>query len=319
MKIGELVERYVSYRKSLGEKCRTNGCALRGLARFVGSDTELPDVTAEQCRSYLLHPRGVVTGGWFVKQSALRGFFSWAVARQYADTSPLPDDRPKAVEHIRPYIYSDKEIRGLIDHAKPVWTKQMSISPECARMIILTTFVLGLRISETLGIRVGDVHLDESLVRIVGTKFHKSRIVTFNSAVAAEIRSFLASRKPRRTPGGIEAPLFANNRGQAVGICAFRAYFRRIRSAAGICGPAGAIYQPRIHDLRHTFAVRRLTEWYRQGKDVQRLLPVLSTYLGHKNIANTSVYLTMTNGLLGKASTLFERFAGQEEDDDVRH
>lgn len=319
MRIDAAVEQYVDYRKSLGEKFRTSGYALRGLARYVGGDTETGEVTIEQCSAYLLHPKGVVTGGWFVKLSALRGFFSWAVARGHAESSPIPKDMPKPVGHARPYIYTNDEIKALLLKSGSVWTKWMSIRPNCARMIILTTYVLGLRISETLGIRIGDLDLDASLVRITGTKFHKSRIVTFNDVIASEIRSFLTSSRNLRSPDDKTAPLFPNSRGKMVGADAFRGYFRRARSAAGICGPDGAAYQPRIHDLRHTFAVRRLTEWYRQGKDVQRLLPVLSTYLGHKNIDNTSVYLTMTNELLGEANRLFGHYTGQEViDDDQR-
>ena len=309
MKIGELVEAYVSYRKSLGEKCRTNGCALRGFARRVGVDTELHDVSGEQCREFLLHPKGVVTGGWFVKQSALRGFFAWAVARRHVDASPLPDDRPRPVEHIRPYIYTNAELGRLFSSAKDVWTGGLSFSPECARMILVTTYTLGLRISETLGLKIGDIDLPRSYARVVGTKFHKSRIVPFNRQVASEIASFMATRQMGHNPAEADKPLFANKRGKAVDISAFRNYFRKVRAAAGIRGIPDAIYKPRIHDLRHTFAVNRLTEWYRQGKDVQRLLPSLSTFLGHKNTANTSVYLTMTNGLLGEAGDRFERYA----------
>ena len=71
----------------------------------------------------------------------------------------------------------------------------------------------------------------------------------------------------------------------------------------------GARYQPRLHDLRHSFATHRLTSWYRQGADVQRLLPVLATYLGHESVAGTQVYLTLTPELLREASLRFERYA----------
>lgn len=309
MKIGELVEAYVSYRKSLGEKCRTNGCTLCAFARHVGIDVELHDVSGEQCREFLLHPKGVVTGGWFVKRSALRGFFAWAVARRYVDVSPLPDESPRPVEHIRPYIYTNEELTRLFSSAKDAWTNGLSFSPECARMILVTTYTLGLRISETLGLKAGDIDLSRSYARIVGTKFHKSRIVPFNRQVASEIASFLATRQVGRRHVESDEPLFANKKGKLVDISAFRNYFRKVRAAAGIHGTSDAIYKPRIHDLRHTFAVHRLTEWYRQGKDVQQLLPALSTFLGHTNTANTSVYLTMTSSLLGKAGDRFERYA----------
>jgi integrase/recombinase XerD len=88
-----------------------------------------------------------------------------------------------------------------------------------------------------------------------------------------------------------------------------------VREYAGVSRDDGARYQPRLHDLRHSFAVHRLTSWYQQGADVQKLLPQLATYLGHTNIAATQVYLTITPQLLHEASVRFEQYAFQE----VRH
>ena len=85
--------------------------------------------------------------------------------------------------------------------------------------------------------------------------------------------------------------------------------FKRIRKQAGVGRTDGARYQPRLHDLRHTFAVHRLTEWYREGADVQKLLPQLSVYLGHAYLAATSVYLSMTPELLHEAGERFEHYA----------
>lgn len=85
--------------------------------------------------------------------------------------------------------------------------------------------------------------------------------------------------------------------------------FCRLRESAGVHRHDGARYQPRLHDLRHGFAVHRLVSWYRQGADVQRLLPQLATYLGHVHVAATQRYLTMTPELLHEASLRFERYA----------
>jgi integrase len=91
--------------------------------------------------------------------------------------------------------------------------------------------------------------------------------------------------------------------------------YRLLCERAGVRREDGARYQPRLHDLRHTFAVHRLTSWYRQGADVQRLLPHLSVYLGHVHIRTTQVYLSMTPELLQEANIRFERYAGKEEAD----
>ena len=84
--------------------------------------------------------------------------------------------------------------------------------------------------------------------------------------------------------------------------------FARLRQHAGIQSPPGARWQPRLHDLRHSFALHRLIAWYREGADVQSRLPLLSTYLGHVNLSGTQTYLTMTHELLAEASKRFERY-----------
>ncbi len=89
--------------------------------------------------------------------------------------------------------------------------------------------------------------------------------------------------------------------------------FYRVREQAGVQRFDGASYQPRLHDLRHTFAVHRLTSWYRQGADVQKLLPQLSVYLGHVHLISTQVYLSMTPELLAEANVRFERYSGKEQ------
>ena len=90
-------------------------------------------------------------------------------------------------------------------------------------------------------------------------------------------------------------------------------YFRILCNSEGIRRDDGACHQPRLHDLRHTFAVHRLTSWYQQGADVQKLLPHLSTYLGHVDIQSTQVYLTMTPELLDEAGKRFAQYAAEGE------
>ena len=100
--------------------------------------------------------------------------------------------------------------------------------------------------------------------------------------------------------------------------CAHREIFLSLKAPIRPLGNSaqdGARYQPRLHDVRHTFVVNRLTTWYRDGADVQALLPRLSTYLGHVNVAATQVYLTMTPELLRVACARFERYAGLEDND----
>jgi site-specific recombinase XerD len=107
--------------------------------------------------------------------------------------------------------------------------------------------------------------------------------------------------------------LFLYRHGAAIHQKRLQEEFRRLQQYAGVRRSDGARYQPRLHDLRHTFAVHRLTEWYRQGADVQRLVHHLSIYLGHVYLRDTIVYLTMTPELLQHAGTRFERYARGED------
>jgi integrase len=102
--------------------------------------------------------------------------------------------------------------------------------------------------------------------------------------------------------------LFVDKYGNKLDHSIISSRFKKARDLAGIKRTDGSLFQPRIHDLRHTFAVNRLIAWYDSGMDVQRLLPILSTYLGHTQLAHTSVYLTMTDRLLNHANERFESF-----------
>ena len=109
------------------------------------------------------------------------------------------------------------------------------------------------------------------------------------------------------------AYLFIGKDNQPFNIATMQKIFERVRQKADIKRNDGSRYQPRLHDLRHTFAVNRLVNWYQENKNVQQLLPVLSVYMGHKYLAHTSVYLTMTDELLEEAKIRFEKYAITEQ------
>lgn len=184
--------------------------------------------------------------------------------------------------------------------------------PYVTQTILIIIYVLGLRKNEALVLKLKDVDMQESLVIIRESKFYKSRIVPFNEGVRCRLGKYLKWRKKSGFPQEPESPLFIDDRALPVNIHTFTACFKHIRKKAGISRDDGGIYQPRIQDLRHTFATNRLKSWYLEQKDVQGLLPILSSYLGHTHLAHTSVYLSMTSGILDEASNLFENYIGYE-------
>jgi site-specific recombinase XerD len=144
-----------------------------------------------------------------------------------------------------------------------------------------------------------------------GTKFFKTRMVPFGSDLARVLGDYYTSQWADKSPKP-DSRFLCTRTGNSITIQTAELVFYRLRAEAGISRSDGARYQPRLHDFRHTFAVTRLVTWYREGKNVQRLLPHLSTYMGHVRIADTARYLTLTKELLQGASRCFELYAMPE-------
>ena len=180
---------------------------------------------------------------------------------------------------------------------------------------MLLLYATGLRVHEAISLNRADVDLAACVLTVRHTKFYKSRLVPFGAQLRDVLVRYAASRPTATGAAAEPAPFFTTRSGARVTQHALEDRFRRICELAGVRRSDGARYQPRLHDLRHTFAVHRLTSWYRQGADVQRLLPQLSVYLGHVYLSSTQVYLSMTPELLQEAGARFEKYAHQESDD----
>ena len=154
--------------------------------------------------------------------------------------------------------------------------------------------------------------LSANLLVVRNTKFFKTRLLPIGPRLSSALDLYADKRLALvdRPPSGNAFLL----RRDGIPISRYTAerYFRILRSRIGIGRRDGAYFQPRLHDLRHSFAVHRLVAWYRQGADVQLLLPKLSTYLGHISLAETQHYLTMTPDLLREAGRRFETYVGVE-------
>jgi integrase/recombinase XerD len=183
-----------------------------------------------------------------------------------------------------------------------------SIDPDTYRTLLLVLYGAALRISEALALTLADVDLSAGILQIRETKFYKTRLVPIGVDLTQILDRYVQKR--RREHAKLDSPLFHARRGGAVTRQAAEITFKRLRRRASVLRNDGCIrHQPRLHDLRHSFAVHRLVSWYRSGADVQCLLPQLSTYLGHGSIAATQRYLTLTPELLREASVRFERYA----------
>jgi site-specific recombinase XerD len=256
---------------------------------------------------------GPITRFWHRKYEVLCGFYRFAIARGHVDRSPLPKIIPKAPEFV-PHIFSQEELQRLLDASAYCESPRSKLQPNTWRMLILLLYGAALRISEALSLTLADIDLPAGILTIRESKFYKTRLVPMSPALSSALKMYVAWRTKEHSTKP-EAALFLTRNGNPLARYTAENVFRRLRVRAGVVRHDGGRYQPRLHDLRHAAAVHRLISWYRQGADVQRLLPKLATYLGHIHIAATQRYLTMTPELLHEASQRFERYAcgGQHE------
>ncbi len=303
MNLQQLIERYIAYRQSLGAQFRANACILRVFGRVLGSHAEVGDVHTEQVSTFLAG-HGPITRYWFAKYDALRGFYRYAVSRGYLATSPLPTRLPKRPPPFVPYIYSHEELHRLLEAAAA--DQGCVVEATTLHTMVLLLYSAGLRLCEAINLDRADVDAEHAVLTIRQTKFGKTRLVPFGAQLGRALAQY-AARSPKRA--ALEAPFFTTPTGARLKKRSVQGCFRRVCDQAGIRRSDARQFQPRLHDLRHTFAVHRLTSWYQQGADVQRLLPQLSTYLGHTSLSCTQVYLSMTPELLQEASVRFEHYA----------
>jgi integrase/recombinase XerD len=311
MNLHQLIERYVAYRQALGERFQTNATILRAFGRAIGARADVAGVQAEQVAAFLAGT-GPITSAWHIRYNALLGFYRYATSRGYVTLTPLPAALPNHPPRFVPYIYSHEELCRLV-HATDSYQRHRScMEPVTVRTILLVLYGTGLRVREAIRLNRMDVDLDNSLLTVRQTKFHKTRLVPFGPQVRKALAEYAGRHALPASLPEEDTPFFTTRQGARVNQYTLENIFQRVREQAGIRRSDGARYQPRLHDLRHTFAVNRLTSWYRQGADVQKLLHQLSVYLGHVHLAGTQVYLSMTPELLGEANARFERYTGKE-------
>ncbi len=241
----------------------------------------------------------------------LRGLYRYALSRGFVDHAPLPPTVPQTPRFVR-YIYTEDELRRLLNGIAACLNPPRKLEPHTLRAILLLLYGAGLRVGEAVALTIADVDLPGAAITVRNTKFHKTRMVPLGSQLNQVIAQYATHREAAGHSKESSAPFFVLRRSAGVSVSIIECAFRRLCRYAGVHRDDGARYQPRLHDMRHSFAVHRLTSWYQQGADVQKLLPQLATYLGHVSIAATQVYLTITPELLHQASVRFEQYAFQE-------
>ena len=313
------VEQYLRERRRLGFELNNMGHRLASFARYVaqaGHDGPLTvDLMADWARQAKAGRGDRATLARRLKM--LRPFTAWL--RQFDAATEVPDEAVfgRVPGRMTPHVYRDSEIVDLLDAAT-----QLGPEGGLRAAVMETLFGLlactGLRISEALGLLDSDVDLHTSVLTIRQSKFGKTRLVPLHPSAIDALARYRTqrARHVRTTP---ELPFFVASRGQLLGQPfgdrQVHRIFGDLRRQLGWVdrGSHGA---PRIHDLRHSFAVRRLVLWHEQGEDINQRMLALSTYLGHVKVSSTYWYLTGVPELMGLLGQAFERYASPWEDGD---
>jgi integrase len=317
------IHAYLELQRSLGKAYRTHGYVLQNFNRFlhlqaVDSPRAItPELVRRWMESLPEYPTtrheylGIVSRFFdHLKQAEVVAVNPAAVVRYCLGRRPH--------RKFQPFIFSHEQMTSILSKAQQLPPKAWFPlrGPTCHTMLGLL-YALGLRHGEARRLQIQDLDWDRQTLLIRETKFHKSRYVPFGPRVGQCLRRFLDLRQTVLAPVRSDDPIFtASSRAPIahnVLLIAFRTILKELEIAAG---PGERL--PRLHDLRHTFAVHRLLRWYRENVDVQSRLMALSTFLGHLDPSYTQVYLTITEDLLGEANARFYRHFGQALNEEAR-
>ena len=291
MRLQHAMLAYAEHKKSLGIDFAKGAQCLRSFHRLVG-DAPLEAIRQRHVTKFLDGPL-TSTVTWRSKYGVLRHFFLYWMARSELTGLPLPPVRPPVAQAFVPYIYSRAELRRLLVATRLSQKEDACrIDARTLRALLLFLYGTGALVGEGRRLECRDVDFRRRRISIRSGQFNRSREIPIGPDLYKILRDY--SNAYHRTKAHKSAHFFIGKDGQQLNETTVAKSFQRLRKIAAITRSDGAHYQPRLHDLRHTFAVHRMTSWFKHGADLNRMLPALSAYLGQVGLASTERYLTMT-------------------------
>lgn len=300
------VEEYLAIRRALGYKLEAHGRLLANFVAYleaVGAQT----VTADHAVAWAKQPEGAGPIRWAARLTVVRGFATYLQAIDASHEVPaaglLPDGNHSAV----PYLYSPDDIVELLHAAGQL---QHPLRAATYQTLVGLMAVTGMRVGEVVGLDRDDVDWDQTLVTIRKAKFGKSRQVPLHPSTIDALRAYV-ERREQLCPRPKASSFFVSVTGTRLAAGPVARQFSWLAEAAGLEARSPRC-RPRPHDLRHSFAVRTVVEWYEAGVDVQAHLPLLSTYLGHVGPKSTYWYLSGSPELFALVCERLERTGGEQ-------
>ena len=303
------VDEYLALRRGLGFELKSPSWLLRDFARHADRIGHCSPMTIDLAVRWALSSRSTDPAQATRRLSVVRQF-----ARHRAVLDPATEIPPAGLlGHVlrrkQPHIYSGTEVAALLGQAG-VLLPRCGLRPKTYVAFFSLLVCTGLRLSEACRLTLSDVDLAEGVLTVREGKFRKSRLVPFHPSAMQALTQYAAHRK-ECCAVGLAGNFFRTDRSATLTPAAVKKTFSRIRQRLGWTAD-GRARRPRIHDLRHTFAVRRLLRWYEEGADVDRKILALSTYLGHAKVTDTYWYLSAVPELMAVTSRRFEEFVQQD-------
>ncbi len=307
---------YLAERRRLGFELISCGRLLMSFARCVDAQEFSGPLTVEVMAQWAKQDkwqRGDPTT-WARRLKQLRPFTRYLC--QFEPGTEVPDESifGPIQERLTPHIYREQEIVDLLAAARTLRPPE-GLRPATYETLFGLIAAAGLRVSEAVHLLETDVDLKLGLLTVRQTKFTKSRQLPLHPSTVKALRRY-RNKRCHYVAVAAEMPFFVSNKGKGLSAHQVERVFASLRQQLGWVSRGGHD-QPRIHDLRHSFAVRRVTLWQAHGVEIDQAMLALSTYMGHAKISNTYWYLTATPELMAAAAGKFEQFACEPEVDDA--
>lgn len=300
----EHVENYLRLRRALGFKLKFAGHVLPQFVAYLDA-AGAATLTADLAIAWAGLPRDAQPISLAHRLGVVRGFATYLQTMVPATEVPPAGIWSTTAPRPVPFLYSDADVRRLLDACRQFEPGLRAVTYEA---LIGLLAVSGMRIGEALGLQCADVDLGNGVLTIREAKFGRSRLVPLHSTTTSALDTY-AGERDRLCPKPRPSTFFVSHLGRALPYQEVQASFRQLTVVTGLCT---ATVRPRLHDLRHSFAVRTLIDWHRAGGDVHDRIAVLSTFLGHVNPAGTFWYLSGAPELMELAAArLSSHFGGQ--------
>jgi integrase/recombinase XerD len=283
MLLSEAVEAYIRRKQLMGRKYDNCGKELRALARLYPA-LQLSDLRTHHVQNFLNY-RPLCRETWISRYKRLRTFFSYWISRRQLIALPMPAPRRPGHRSFTAYVFTPLQMRTILARAPEIQSRKLSgITPEMFRTLIVFLYATGCWISEALALTWSNIDFDRATIAI-NARVGASRDIT----IGTDLKRILLRH---RELSGTDY-VFATVSGRPISCHRATVHFRRVRKLVGIRRMDNFRSGPGFKDLRHTFAVDRIVDWYRKGADIELMLPRLAHYMGLFTCTITERYLPL--------------------------